>query len=871
MASGKQVSFAYGEVSPALRFTSDAAFYSKALAKVKNGFVRKSGGVSNRPGTFYWLTSDYQDNIPTEEGMNVGVRLLSYTSPKGYKYILEIQAIVEGAPGGWDWGANPTYEAPNPIRYITEDGFIYDMQGVAFTFTMANNAPVVLNLKGAVITSLNDSAIISFNDGRILVLSHNDAASTGFRFNVSSDYNMPIPIGTPSAIGGAITSNGSEPKNIPVCYMVMQEQDDGSEVFWQAGCYVGGHPHSTLASQLTVDTQNLAGVKQYNIYRSAGATTGYNGSHFALVGRLAPNSASTSFRDFLVSPDITVQPPLESDLYPPKDHIRRMVYYKERAVGIVKQYQTRLIEGMMIASKIGAPKMFGRPLTPNLLDAFSFTIPQDRLSQITNVLVLSKLVAFTKDVAVYIRGGDGGVLTAEAVNPEVIYHEGCTPDCAPVAVGNQGFFITYDKSKLAMIVFERDDAVTVSDISTLSDHLFEKKDIRHMALVKGFETILYILKTDGTLVSVTIGAEGTVLGYGRHDTDGFIEDIVVQDDVYNHMEPIQLNKYSPTLFLSVLRDGVRRYEKLAVREDANPWSFMFMDSCTSFGSVKPYPSLYNGFRWNITTATNFTAGELLTLTNVNGYGFVASYYLDYRYDFYYYVPIYDEFDKLIGKERKKIRIIPTGILDTNTMTGYCEEDLPEDIQDVESKSLSFDDKYRAETWWSSAQNTVKGLIHLAGKEVSVFADDQVLSSPNNPNLQVDTLVVDEDGKVELPDYYTYGYVGLPFVSEFETLDLEAADARTFTDTGKLINEVGMGIRRTRGGFFGQKDSNMSSMEELKTNEEQNAEITPDGTRSGYVSIKFPGDWEKTGRVLIRQVDPLPMTLLSVYPKGVKGD
>ena len=50
MASGKQLSFAFGEVSPSLRFRVDASFYSQALSKLSNAYVRKSGGVSNRSG-----------------------------------------------------------------------------------------------------------------------------------------------------------------------------------------------------------------------------------------------------------------------------------------------------------------------------------------------------------------------------------------------------------------------------------------------------------------------------------------------------------------------------------------------------------------------------------------------------------------------------------------------------------------------------------------------------------------------------------------------------------------------------------------------------------------------------------------------------
>ena len=41
MPSGKQLSFAYGEVSPALRFKADAVSYPEGLFQLTNGYVKK--------------------------------------------------------------------------------------------------------------------------------------------------------------------------------------------------------------------------------------------------------------------------------------------------------------------------------------------------------------------------------------------------------------------------------------------------------------------------------------------------------------------------------------------------------------------------------------------------------------------------------------------------------------------------------------------------------------------------------------------------------------------------------------------------------------------------------------------------------------
>lgn len=863
MPTGKQVSFAYGEVSPSLRFTTDATFYSAALARLKNGIVRKSGGVSNRPGMLHFSTTDYQSKIPSVESPEVGVRIFPFTSSKASRYLIEVQAVVKGAPPGWNWVTDPVYNAVGSIRYLDSGGNAYNMTGSAFAFTQFDDPEIVLDLSAAVITTLNDSAIITFNTGLILVVSYNEPS-----FSVSSNYPIPTRIGTPTALLG-LSSYGLPPSDIPVCYLVTQELDDGSEVFWQQQCFVGGHPHSDLSSSITINTEDSVGVKQYNVYRSAAGPGGYNGSSFGLVGRLAPNAVVTTFTDYLVVPDNTVQPPIQFDLYPPKNYIRRVVYYKERALIIVKKAGTRFIEGMVIASKLGAPKMLGRPLTPNVLDAFSFTIPQDKLSTITNVLVLNKLILFTSEAAVHIRGGEGGVLTSQTVNPEVIYHEGSTPDVAPVAVGSRGFYVTPDLNKLIMILFERDDSVRAVDASTLSDHLFEDQDIRSMVLVKGPESILWVLKKDGTLVSVTVGSEGNVLGYAKHDTDGYVEDICVLDAPTDPISADIPATTTSTLYLSVIRNGVRLYERLSVRGDSIPHTLAFVDSAVSFGRYRKYPKIY-GFSWNITTSTTYQAGEILNLENVEGYGFILPFYLDIHIEFYYYEPVLDENGRFLRNDRRSVRLIPLAIVDTNNMTVYCEQDLPVQLQDIGSKGYSYEVTSGYQGWFSDMTKTVYGLQHLAGREVSVYADGKVISSANK-NDGNEVLVVSPAGELELPEQYAYGYVGLPYTFEMETLDLEASDARTFTDKGKLINNSGVALYKTLGGEIGANENSEVAVFEPLTERETYGNIDVTTLSSGIRNVPFPGSWNAKGSVVIRQVDPLPITVLAVYPKGVIGD
>jgi len=105
----------------------------------------------------------------------------------------------------------------------------------------------------------------------------------------------------------------------------------------------------------------------------------------------------------------------------------------------------------------------------------------------------------------------------------------------------------------------------------------------------------------------------------------------------------------------------------------------------------------------------------------------------------------------------------------------------------------------------------------------------------------------------------------------ETLDLEASDARTFTDKGKNIGSAGVAVSKTIGGLIGQRINVQKVMYEKLTVRDTYGNLTVTGMTDGVRNVPFPGSWNMKGSVVIRQVDPLPITVLAVYPKGVIGD
>lgn len=167
--------------------------------------------------------------------------------------------------------------------------------------------------------------------------------------------------------------------------------------------------------------------------------------------------------------------------------------------------------------------------------------------------------------------------------------------------------------------------------------------------------------------------------------------------------------------------------------------------------------------------------------------------------------------------------------------------------------------------------SVTGLSHLEGEAVSVWADSVVLASPNNPDY--DDIVV-TSGVATLPagDYTTVS-IGLPFVVDIETLDLDYAGSTT--KPGKaLVTSVGAWFEDSLGCFAGPEEptsaTNLTlpgggSMQEFQVLDRNDTAVsTP---QSGFRTLKFEGRWDEKGTVFIRHLDPSPLTVLALVPYG----
>jgi hypothetical protein len=158
------------------------------------------------------------------------------------------------------------------------------------------------------------------------------------------------------------------------------------------------------------------------------------------------------------------------------------------------------------------------------------------------------------------------------------------------------------------------------------------------------------------------------------------------------------------------------------------------------------------------------------------------------------------------------------------------------------------------TYDGSATTTVSSLNHLEGETVAILADGAT---------HADKVVT--DGKVTLDRSASKVHIGYNYTSTIETLRLEAgADDGVAQGKIKRIHGVTARFFNTVGAELGPDTSNLDRLP-FRDSSMNMDEAVP--LFNGDKEIYFPSGYENDARVIVRQSQPLPMTVLAIMRRS----
>lgn len=158
------------------------------------------------------------------------------------------------------------------------------------------------------------------------------------------------------------------------------------------------------------------------------------------------------------------------------------------------------------------------------------------------------------------------------------------------------------------------------------------------------------------------------------------------------------------------------------------------------------------------------------------------------------------------------------------------------------------------TYDGSATTTVSSINHLEGETVSILADGAT---------HADKVVT--DGKVTLDREASKVHIGYNYTSTIETLRLEAG-AEDGIAQGKIKRIHGVTARffNTVGAEMGPDTNNLDRLPFRDSSMSMNQAVP---LFNGDKEIYFPSGYENDARVIVRQSQPLPMTVLAIMRRS----
>lgn len=561
------------------------------------------------------------------------------------------------------------------------------------------------------------------------------------------------------------------------------------------------------ANPIGITWDAVTGASKYNIYLKDNGIYGWVGS-----------SVDASFENRGATPDFTINPPDDRQPFAAVgDYPSTVTLYQQRMIYGNTDNNT---EGVW-TSRTGLRKNFNisSPLQDD--DAVTFSIVGREVNAVEHMLDIGKLVLFTSTGEWSVEGDASGTLTPTAINLRHHTSNG-SGSLRPIIADDSALYVQARGSVIRDLAFDLQvDSYRGNELSIFSAHLFDPYTIVDWEYQQVPHSIVWAVRSDGVLLGMTYLRSHQVFGWHRHTTEGTYENVTVVPEGSQDV---------PYFIIKRTIDGktVRYIERMKTRQITDIVDAVFMDSSLS----------YDGRNTGSTTMTlsggsTWAYDEDLTLTASASF-FVAS-----------------DVDKgitLTDAAGGPIRCVINAYTSATVVTVRPHKDVPADLQGAST------------LLWAKAIADVSGLWHLEGESMSVLADGFVSASPNNDAYELKTVT---NGTITLDEPHSVIHAGLPYTSDMETLSIERSSLPSLADKKKHIDKLTLLVEATRGIFAGVDEDRLT---EQKMRNDEDYE-SPIALATGEVHLNIRPDWSINGRVIVRQIDPLPVAVLSIVPSG----
>jgi hypothetical protein len=794
----RQTSFAGGELSPSLYGRTDLDRYRIGARQLKNFIVTPFGAVSNRPGT------QYLGAVKTGSGC-AQARLVPFVFSDeqalviefGYHYVRFWEDGEQVMSGGSPYEvATPYAVADLPDLRFAQMGNIItiahpdytprELERTAtspLTFTLTT---ISFDVPVCPITAIGEvswdnsisptyptywkwaiSAVCQSLDG-----TRTWETLAGGNFYIELTNEPAWDSGTTYGLGDYVNYGGHTWKS-KASGNTGNTPYEGSS-WWYRQSFLNGGQLLSITEHKPVISWTEPTVTEFRIvsmrlYRGRDDILGF-------LTEIKSGSGMAFTDDGQTEPDFLQRPPKGENPFEIYDAGGSLVRTEEPAT--VTHQDERLIFGgtaerpnYLFMSRTGDWHNFDQyPIVVDD-DSITFGLAGRRFEEIRSLLPGRSLLVFSSSSEWAVDGGQPDTpMTPTGLSARSRTERGSTWLEALKVGDDHALFVQRKGTIVRDLRYDGQAGTYVNgDLSLFSHHLLAGKSVVAWCWQEDPWSIVWLVLSDGTLLSLTFMPEQKVIAWARHELagEGLVESICSIPE-----------GEEDALYFIANRGGVRYVERLAsrtvtdVKKDA-----VFLDASVTYRLATDQVT-FSGL-----SHPNGSAVYLLVDGAVMGPYTVAAGVCDPSADF----PI-------------------TGVAAYDAGTTYDKGDYC---------------TYGGYTWRS-------------------LVDDNLAHTP-------------ADGVYWS---YVYVHVGLRYDADFETLDLPPGEGKTKV---KTIKELSVEVEASRGLWVGEDFDHLDEWQQRDV--EDSYEVV--GAFTGQARFYVRSTWNHGGRAVARQVDPLPLTILSV--------
>ena len=795
------------------------------------------------------LTSAGTGTITSNQVYAVG----ALVSSGGVNYYCILQAVNQAPPNATYWYPMPAgiYEIPNPYAEADLFDIHYVQSADVLTLVHPNYAPRELRRLGATTWTLTvisfastvtspTSVTVTANRGEALDLIGFTSASPGVAHTTAPH---GLSVGDPVYLDGGTWTNpfpddyyivasvGPTDKFTVRSYSSGITLDTTSYGSWSSGGYVqfgdkaldftsyyvvttvapngidesapsaaasANNNLNAQGSSNTITWSAVSGAARYNIYKRQNGLYG-------LIGQ----TDLTTFTDNNIGPDLGITPPIVDTVFASSGNYPGAVsYFEQRRVfaGTTNAPQTLWMTRTGTESDIS----YHIPLLDT--DRIAFRVAAREANTIRHLVPLTQLLALTSAAEWRVSPVNSDVISPTTISVRPQSYVGAN-NVQPSIVNNTVVYCSARDGHVRELGYSwQASGFVTGDLSIRATHLFDNFDITDMCYSKAPQPLLWFISSTGSMLGLTYIPEQQIGAWHQHETDGDFETCAAvaegaEDRLY-------------VIVKRTIGGVTKRYvERFASRQVGELKDCFFVDSGLTYNGTNTTATTVT-----VTGGTTWGPADVLTITASSA--------------IFQFPATTDVGDAIVLTDANGNTYRLTILSTTSTTVATARTDL---ILPVALRGV-------ATAVWAFARDTVAGLTHLEGKTVSILADGAVM-----PQVTV------TGGVAVLQRPSVVVHVGLPYVSDLETLPMALQMEAFGQGRAKNVNEAFLRVYRSSGIFVGPDADNLVEAKQ-RTTEPYGS---PPGLKTDEIGVKLTPTWRQAGRVYVRQSDPLPLTIVGL--------